>query len=154
WPAPKLPTGSSGSVGFRATRNHRTSIGAPRSWTCNPASRRTVECRPSQPSTRSHVTSSGPWSVRALAPMTLPSAVQSGCRLGLRHQLEIRVASCLGCKEVEKVPLRHERDELGPRRQVREIGESGLKTAETAAQAVRLGMRALQERVVETKLVQ
>src|SRR5262252_7213413 len=70
---------------------------------------------------------------------------------GLHSQIEIGVSPRLCGEEVEKVPLRHERDELGPRRQVREIGEGGLKPTETTAQAIRLGVRALQECVVEAE---
>ena len=70
-------------------------------------------------------------------------------RFRLHSQIEVGVAPRLCGEEVEKVPLRHERDELGPRRQVREIGKGGLKAGETTAQTIRLGVRALQKCVVE-----
>ena len=65
-----------------------------------------------------------------------------------------RLAAALCREEVEKVPLRHERDELGTRRQMREICEGRLKVTEATAQAIRLGVWALQKLVVEAELVQ
>jgi len=113
-------------------------------------------CRMPPVASEYEITRHSQWALRRSNVGTDDFAVRGTerCRLGLHHQLEIRVVPRLGCKEVEKVPLRHERDELSPRRQVREIGESGLKAAETTSQTVRLGVRALQERVVEAELVQ
>src|SRR5215471_10999502 len=61
--------------------------------------------------------------------------------LALHLQCKIGVAPRLCGEKVEKVPLRHERDKLGPRRQVSEVGERGLQVAETAAESGRFGVR-------------
>ena len=56
---------TTGSSGLRVSRNQRTSIGAPRSSTFKPACSRTIEVRPSAPTTRSARTSIVPRGVFA-----------------------------------------------------------------------------------------
>ena len=84
-PRPSRPSTCPGSPGFLESRNHRTSMGAPRSCTSSPAFARTVELRPSQPMTRSARTSSGPSGVAAWTPATRPPlttrSVTSACIL-------------------------------------------------------------------------
>ena len=46
-------------------------------------------------------------------------------RLGPRQKREARIGFRLLRKEIQEIPLRHERDELGARWQMREIGEYG-----------------------------
>src|SRR5262245_51413455 len=74
--------------------------------------------------------------------------------LALHLQCKIGVVPRLRGEKVETVPLRHERDKLGPRRQVSEVGERGLQVTKTAAQAVGFFVRALQEAVVEAEFVE
>ena len=73
-PVSNRPIGSAGSLGRRESRNQRTSIGAPKSSTDNPARDRTTECRPSAPTTKSARTSSGPSGVWACRPTICPPA--------------------------------------------------------------------------------
>ena len=72
---------------------------------------------------------------------------------GLHEKFEGGIGFCLIAKEIQKIPLRHERDELGARRQMGEIGEGGLEIAEPAFQGIGFVMGPLQEPVIETKLV-
>ena len=65
-----MPTLSPVSAGRRSSRNHSTSIGAPICRTRMPAAWRTVECRPSAPTTSPARTSSGPSGVLARTPVT------------------------------------------------------------------------------------
>src|SRR5579871_3609547 len=61
------------SSGRRDNRIHSTSIGAPRLSTASPAAARTVEWRPSAPTTNSLSTVSGPSGVCTRAPTMPPS---------------------------------------------------------------------------------
>ena len=72
---------------------------------------------------------------------------------GLHEKFEGGIGFCLIAKEIQEIPLRHERNELGARRQMREIGKSGLEIAESAFQGIGFVMGPLQEPVIETKLV-
>ena len=74
----------SGSPALRETRNHRTSIGAPRSSTSSPACARTVEWRPSAPITRSGDLD---LLVRARTPATRPPSLEQAGDGGLHAQL-------------------------------------------------------------------
>ena len=44
--------------------------------------------------------------------------------LGLHQQMKVGIALRVLGEEIEKLPLRHERDELAARRQVGEIGQT------------------------------
>ena len=105
-------------------RNHSTSIGAPRSSLSRPAFSRTVEWRPSQPTTRSARIVSVPSGVFARSPTIRPPSSIEVRRLGLHAQVESLVALALLREEVEEVPLRHQGDEFAVRWQMAEIGRS------------------------------
>src|SRR5712691_1419642 len=89
-----LPKVCSPSCSFRDSRNHNTSIGAPNSLTFKPARSRTIELRPSQPTV----------------------IFQYIDHLGLLLHFEGRIARTVFADEIQKVPLRHERDEFAVRR--------------------------------------
>ena len=73
-------------------------------------------------------------------------------RLVLHEEAEARIAGGPGSEEIEKVPLRHQRDVFADRRQVREIdGEVGV--AEGQRQPVRLLVGEGQEIGEEAELV-
>src|SRR5689334_8426786 len=65
--------------------------------------------------------------------------------LGLHQQVERLVRACLGCHEVQEVPLRHQRDELAARRQVREIAKRQRLAPDAARDVANLPMRAFEE---------
>src|SRR5690349_663052 len=73
---------------------------------------------------------------------------------GLHQQLERRVRACLGCHEVQEVPLRHQRDELAARRQVREVAEGQRLAPDAARDFANLPMRAFEKLLESTQLVQ
>ena len=52
--------------------------------------------------------------------------------LGLHEKFEGGIGFCLVGKQIQKIPLRHERDELGACGQMGEIGKSGFEIAEPA----------------------
>src|SRR5437016_674840 len=62
-------------------------------------------------------------------------------RLSLHPQMKARITFAMLCKEVEKIPLRHQRDEFAARRQVAEIDEGELLSPERAAERARLRVR-------------
>ena len=44
-------------------------------------------------------------------------------RFGLHHETEVRVAARVACEEIEKIPLRHQRDEAAMRGHMAEVGD-------------------------------
>ena len=74
--------------------------------------------------------------------------------LGLHPEVEGRIALRVLGDEVQKIPLRHERDEATASRQVREVGDRDLDVPDNAAHAGCLLVRPLQELVQEAQLVQ
>ena len=118
WPASMWPQVSSVSLAFRDSRNHSTSIGAPTSSTVKPARSRTVEWRPSQPTTRSARISSSPSGVLARSAGDAAAFVDQVGGLGLHQQMKARIAPALLGEEIEEIPLRHQRDEFAVRRQM------------------------------------
>ena len=80
-PRSNQPACCSGSSARRGSRIQSTSIGAPTSSTLRPARSRTVEWRPSAPTTSPARTSSGPSGVSARTPTTdPPSSTSSATR--------------------------------------------------------------------------
>src|SRR5262249_12030975 len=73
---------------------------------------------------------------------------------GLRAhaQVERRITATPVGEKIEKVPLRHDRDELAAGRQIAKIGEGVLLTAEDCADVGRFLMRQLQEIVEQAEL--
>src|SRR5262245_41314992 len=67
--------------------------------------------------------------------------------LGLHEQVERRVRAGLGCHEVQEIPLRHQRDELAARRQVRQIAKRQRLAADAARDLANLPVRAFEELV-------
>ena len=124
----------SGSSGVRERRNHSTSIGAPRSSTGRPAFSRTIECRPSAPIDQ--LGSNLDRAVRRARPDAGDASV--ACRSDRRPRRpsadrNVRIAPSVLGEEIEKIPLRHEDEELAVRRQVREVGERDELVADLAA---------------------
>ena len=66
----------------------------------------------------------GPSGVRARTPVMRPSLADQIDDLGVHPQIERRVAPAVLGEEIEKIPLRHEGEELAVRRQVREVARS------------------------------
>ena len=94
---------------------------------------RVTELRPSAPTT------SDAWSVSGyVAP---------------HQQTEIRIALRFAREEIEKVPLRHERDEAVPRRQPGEIRDFDVLALDLRMQRARFCMRELQKFIRKTELV-
>src|SRR4030088_2999898 len=73
-------------------------------------------------------------------------------RLRTHAQVERRIALAAVGEEIEEVPLRHECDELAAGRQLREIREGVLVTAEVCAQSSGLLVRELEEVVEQAEL--
>ncbi len=74
-------------------------------------------------------------------------------RFGLHVQVECFVAFAVLGEEIEKIPLRHQRDEFAVRRQVREIDDRQRLVADLHAQAFQLLMRQLEEFVEQAELL-
>ena len=74
-------------------------------------------------------------------------------RLGFHHQTEVRVAARVACEEVEKVPLRHQRDEAAMRGHMAEVGDLDVDAADHTGQLAELLVRALQEVFEQAELV-
>ena len=56
--------------------------------------------------------------------------------------------------EIEEVPLRHQRDELAARRQVREVGDRHRFAGDVPGQAAHFLVRACEERLEDAELVE
>ena len=138
----------------RDIRIHSTSIGAPSRRPAAPARSRTTEWRPSAPTTRSARISSGPSGVvRAHADDRARLLDQAGRPRVCMRRSKPGYASRLFGEEIEEVPLRHEREELAARRQVREVGDRERCSPTCAAELRDLLMRPLQELVEQPELV-
>src|SRR5690348_2690523 len=74
--------------------------------------------------------------------------------LGLHQQVERRVRARVRCDEVEKVPLRHQRDELAVRRQVREVAERERLAPDATGDVPNLTVRSREEFVEHAELVE
>ena len=96
-------------------------MGEPKSCTTSPDAARTVDARPSQPTTRSACTSSGPFGVVALTPATRPDASIRPVTCDGHHHLQGWEAPALVGQEVQEIPLRHQRNEFAGRRNAREV---------------------------------
>src|SRR6266481_2249172 len=73
--------------------------------------------------------------------------------LGLHVQLEIRKSFCVGGDEIEKVPLRHERDEFAARGELGEISDGYNLPVDHGAQLSHFLMRLLQEFIKQAEFV-
>src|SRR5947209_885359 len=73
-------------------------------------------------------------------------------RLSLHAQTEARIAPAVTAKKIEKIPLRHQRDEFAARRQVAEIDEGELLSPERAAERARFRVRQLEEFIEQAEL--
>src|SRR5919197_129657 len=74
--------------------------------------------------------------------------------LGLHQQAERRVRARLKCHEIEKIPLRHQRDELAPRWQMREIAQRQRLAPDAARDVANLPVRPLEEFFEDVQLMQ
>src|SRR5262245_38078835 len=74
--------------------------------------------------------------------------------LRLHQQAERGVRPRLGCHEVQEVPLRHQRDELAARRQVREVAKRQRLAPDAARDVANLAVRELEECVEDAQLIQ
>src|SRR5438105_8874377 len=73
--------------------------------------------------------------------------------LGLHVQLEIRKSFCVGGNEIEKVPLRHKRDEFATRGELGEISDGYNPAVDHGAQLPHFLMRLLQEFIKQAEFV-
>ncbi len=64
---------------------------------------------------------------------------------GLHPEVKRRISLGVLGDEVEKIPLRHERDELTASRQVGEVGDRNLHSPDHARQVLGFLVRSLQE---------
>ena len=118
-----------------------------------PARSRTVEWRPSQPTTS--VGADFDVAVRrfgAHADDAVALRDQIG-GLGLHAQMEFRIALALLGEEIEEVPLRHQRDEFAAGRQMAEVHHRDALGADLEGQARHLLVRHLEEFVEQAELV-
>ena len=144
---------ASGSPGERESRNHSTSMGAPRSSTCRPARSRRIEERPSAATTRSARTSKGPLAAVPRTPITRPASSTARSPRPASRDGRRRSAAAVPREEVEEVPLRHEGDELAAGRQMREVGDGQRGVAELGDQARHLLVGQAQELLQQAQLV-
>ena len=152
-PASIWPKVSALSLPLRDMRNQSTSIGAPSRRSSSPAFSRTVEWRPSQPTTSRRGSSSVPSGVFARTPDDAAALLDQVGRLGLHAQVERRVAPGLLGQEIEEIPLRHQGDEFAARRQMAEIRHREALRADLTGQRLDLLMRQLQELVEQAQFV-
>ncbi len=127
------PKVCSSSPSFREMRIHSTSIGAEAFSNSSSDFARTVEWRPSAPITRS-----APHFGRALRCFSADShdapvlRDQVG-RLRVQMQLETGISPRLLRDKIEKIPLRHQRQELAGGRQMGTIGHRPIGAADLRA---------------------
>ena len=152
-PRSKRPMVSAESAGLWLRRNHSTSIGAPITTGRKPAASRTVEWRPSAPTTRSARISSALPSIVARTPTTRPPSSIRPVASAFIRAVKRRIALALRRQEIEEVPLRHHGDVGRAHRQVREVGHQHALLAELAGEARDLLVRQLQELVEQAELV-
>ncbi len=122
--------------------------------TANPARLRIVEWRPSAPTTSFAAISISPPSVLARRPVTRPSSSISSVAFGLHHEMKCRIAAPVLGEKVEEIPLRHQRDELTVRRQMRKVGDVDGFAGDDGARGVELVVRQRQEVVEPSELVE
>ena len=152
-PASMWPNVSVSSVSLRGRRNQSTSIGAPKSSLFRPAFSRIVEWRPSAPTTRSaRIVERAVRRVRT-SPDDAAALLDQISRLRLHPQIEARVAPAVRGEKIEKIPLRHQRDELAVGRHVGQIDELHAFVADLTAQPLDLLVRQLEELVEQPELV-
>ena len=133
-------------------RSHNTSNGAPKSRTFSLALSRTVEWRPSAPITSSRGSRRRRPASCTRTPDDAPALGEQLGDLGLHHQTERSEASRLAAEEIEEVPLRHQRDELAARRQVREVADVEALLADLDGDLAHLVVRAGEELVEQAQL--
>jgi hypothetical protein len=73
-------------------------------------------------------------------------------RLGILEQGEVRIAARFVGDEIEEVPLRHHRDEIPPRIEMREIGDGQVAAADQPLNVVHLVVRPLEQPVEQAQL--
>src|SRR3974377_1487306 len=152
-PGSMCPNALGASLALRDSRNHNTSIRAPRSSALKPAQRRSVEWRPSQATTRSARMSQ--FSVQRLCAQARNAAVllhEIG-RLGAQAKIEIGEAPAPLRQEIEKIPLRHQCDEFAMRRQMPEVADRDPRFADLPAQSLHARMRQLEEGIEQPELM-
>ena len=88
------------------------------------ATDRPILARP-PPTVRSARTSTGPSGVCARTPTTRPSLLRAPRRACIR-KVKCRITLGLPGEKIQKVPLRHEGDELAAHREMREVGDFNL----------------------------
>src|SRR5690242_5094053 len=67
--------------------------------------------------------------------------------------MEGSITRCLFGDEIQEIPLRHERDELAPRREVRELADRYRYAADGSGQLRELLMRALQKLIEHSEFM-
>ena len=72
--------------------------------------------------------------------------------LGAHQHPKFRKRGAALGQEVQKIPLRHDRDELAARRQMAQVGDGHLDTVDAAADLAQLGVRPRQEVVEHAEL--
>src|SRR5437762_5934147 len=72
---------------------------------------------------------------------------------GLHQYAERRVRACLGRHEVQEIPLRHQRNELAARRQVREVTKRQRLAPDAAGDVAKLSVRPLEELIENIQLM-
>ena len=112
-----------------------------------------VACRPSHPTVRSAGISS--WTVGSVGAHAGDNSVAFDEADGIpaHAQGEVRITGCLRGEKVQKVPLRHQRNEFGVRGQVREVADLEPASSDDGRDTVYLGMANLEELVEEAKFV-
>ena len=73
--------------------------------------------------------------------------------IGQHAQAEARIALGVFDKEIEEVPLRHERDKFAPGEQMRTVGEGHKIITDDAAELLQLLMRARKKIIEQAELV-
>ena len=135
------PVSFTGVFSF-GSRNHKTSIGAPRSFFGKPALSRRIELRPSAAIVSRALTSSPSLS---FTPATRPPLEQQVDHFGLHPQRKAGIAPRLVREEIEELPLRHQRDEAALDRQMAGVGEGDLAVGNARGERAHLVVGALQE---------
>ena len=105
WPVSKRPCVSSVSVGSLGSRNHMTSIGAPKLSLTNPAASRRTDERPSAATTRSALIVSGPSGVFDLHAGNAIAVEYEAGYLGIHPEVEIRIGAALVGKKIQESPI-------------------------------------------------
>ena len=128
-------------------------MSAPRSSTGSPARSRTVDPPPVRADRERRPDFERPVGRRRADPDHFAPLFDQVDDLGPHPEMERWIAAGVLGDEVEEVPLRHERDEPAMGRQVREVGDLDLDTADDAADASGLLVWPLEELIEQAKLV-